>query len=106
MCRFENLKMIFSKNFFLKTKKIIMPLCIMHGALCMILFSSCKVNYSMSGASISPDIKTFTVKYFQKTVALGPSSLSQTLTEKLKDKFLTQTNLRLADKDPDLIFEG
>ena len=73
---------------------------------CFIILSSCKVNYSMSGASISPDIKTFNVKYFQKTSALGPSSLSQLLTEKLKDKFLSQTNLKLTDKDPDLIFEG
>ena len=60
----------------------------------------------MSGASVSPDVKTFTVKYFQKTASLGPSSLSQTLTEKLKDRFLSQTNLKLNDKDPDLIFEG
>jgi hypothetical protein len=60
----------------------------------------------MSGASIAPDIKTFNVKYFQKTSALGPSLLSQTLTEKLKDKFLSQTTLKLADKEPDLIFEG
>jgi hypothetical protein len=60
----------------------------------------------MSGASISPDTKTFTVKYFEKTSALGPSSLSQAFTEKLKDKFLSQTNLKLAVKDADLIFEG
>ncbi len=60
----------------------------------------------MTGASISPDIKTFTVKYFQKTSALGPSLLSQTFTEKLKDKFISQTSLKLVDKDPDLIFEG
>jgi len=60
----------------------------------------------MSGASISPDIKTFTVKYFQKTSALGPSSLSQTFTEKLKDRFISQTSLKLVEKDPDLIFEG
>jgi hypothetical protein len=60
----------------------------------------------MSGASISPDIKTFNVKYFQKTSALGPSLLSQTFTEKLKDKFISQTTLKLTDKNPDLIFEG
>jgi len=72
----------------------------------LISLPSCKVSYSMSGASVSPDVKTFTVKYFQKTSALGPSSLSQILTEKLKDRFLSQTTLKLADKDPDLIFEG
>lgn len=68
--------------------------------------TSCKVNYSMSGASISPEVKTFTVKYFQKNSALGPPSLSQLLTEKLKDRFVSQTTLKLSDKEPDLIFEG
>ena len=60
----------------------------------------------MTGASIAPDIKTFQVKYFQKTAPLGPSLLSQAFTEKLKDKFLTQTNLKLSELDPDLVFEG
>jgi len=73
---------------------------------CFLILPSCKVNYSLSGASISPDTKTFNVKYFQKASALGPSSMSQDFTEKLKDKFLTQTTLKLADKEPDLIFEG
>ena len=70
------------------------------------LIASCKVNYSMSGASIAPDVRTFHIKYFQKTAALGPSFLSQEFSEKLKDKFLSQTNLKLSDKDPDLVFEG
>ena len=60
----------------------------------------------MSGASIAPDVRTFHIKYFQKTAALGPSFLSQEFSEKLKDKFLSQTNLKLSDKDPDLVFEG
>jgi hypothetical protein len=69
-------------------------------------FSSCKVSYSLSGASISPDVKTFTVKYFTKTASLGPASLSQTFTEKLKDKFVSQTNLAMAERNGDLTFEG
>ena len=68
--------------------------------------SSCKVNYSMTGASISPDVKTITVKYFQKSAALGPASLSQAFTEKLKEKFLSQTSLSSVDRDGDLTFEG
>ena len=67
---------------------------------------SCKVGYSFSGASISPEVKTFTVKFFTKTAALGPASLSQNFTEKLKDKFISQTSLALADKNGDLTFEG
>ncbi len=70
------------------------------------IFSSCKVGYSFSGASISPEIKTFTVKFFTKTASLGPASLSQTFTEKLKDKFISQTNLANIEKNGDLVFEG
>ena len=73
--------------------------------LCTIL-PSCKVGYSFSGASISPDVKTFSVKYFAKTASLGPASLSQKFTEKLKDKFISQTSLSNADKNADLTFEG
>ena len=72
----------------------------------LISLGSCKVNYSLSGASISPEVKTITVKYFQKTAALGPASLSQTLTEALKDKFISQTNLNVVDREGDLTFEG
>lgn len=73
----------------------------------LILFSNaCKVNYSMTGASISPDVKTIDIRYFQKTAALGPSNLSQTFTEKLKDKFLTGTSLSLANANGDLTLEG
>ncbi len=66
----------------------------------------CKVNYSMSGASLAPDVKTLAVKYFTKTATLGPSTLSQEFTEKLKEKFLTQTNLSLVNGSADLTLEG
>jgi hypothetical protein len=78
-------------------------------AACAVLFaclSSCKVSYSFTGASISPEIKTFTVKPFSKTASLGPASLRQTLTEKLKDKFISQTSLAPVDQNGDLVFEG
>jgi hypothetical protein len=73
---------------------------------CTLILSSCKVNYSLSGASISPDTKTVAVKYFTKTASLGPASMSQTFTEKLKDKFLSQTSLAVVDRNADLTFEG
>ncbi len=60
----------------------------------------------MTGASISPDAKTINIRYFQKTAALGPSSLSQTFTEKLKDKFLTGTSLAFTNANGDLTLEG
>lgn len=68
--------------------------------------TGCKVNYSLSGASISPDVKTIAVRYFSKTAALGPSSLSQQFTEALKEKFISQTSLSIAEKGADLTLEG
>lgn len=72
----------------------------------LIIINGCKVNYSMSGASISPDVKTISIRYFTKTSSLGPSSLSQVFTEQLKDKFLTQTNLSITNENADLTLEG
>jgi hypothetical protein len=72
----------------------------------LLLFNSCKVNYSLSGASISPDVKTINIKYFPKTATLGPPSLSQVFTEKLKDKFLNQTKLDIINGKADITIEG
>ena len=74
----------------------------------LILFTAggCKVNYTMSGASIAPDVKTISIKYFTKTSSLGPVSLSQEFTERLKEKFLTQTKLTITNGIADLILEG
>jgi hypothetical protein len=62
--------------------------------------------YSFTGASISPDDKTVTVQYFPNNAPLIQPSLSQVFTEKLKDKFVSQTNLNLVNKGGDLYFEG
>ncbi|MFM7217760.1 MAG: LptE family protein [Flavobacteriales bacterium] len=71
-----------------------------------LLLTSCKVNYSLSGASISPEIKTLTVNYFNKTAALGPPALGQFFTEKLKQKFVSQTSLSPVERGGDVLFEG
>ena len=60
----------------------------------------------MTGASISPDVKTFTIKYFPKTAPLGPATLGQVFTESLREKFLSQTSLAPVESDGDLFFEG
>lgn len=74
----------------------------------LILFlsaSGCGV-YSFSGASISPDVKTFSVQFFPNRAQLVQPLLSQAFTEKLKEKFISQTNLRQLDRNGDLQFEG
>lgn len=62
--------------------------------------------YSFSGASISPEVKTFSVLFFPNRAQLVQPLLSQAFTEKLKEKFISQTNLRQLDRSGDLQFEG
>ena len=62
--------------------------------------------YSFTGASSSPDIKSVSVAYFPNRAALMLPSLSQVFTEKMKDKFVSQTNLTLVKSSGDLQFEG
>ena len=67
---------------------------------------SCKVNYSFTGTSIPPEVKTVSVKTFQSVAPLTNVNLTLTFTEALKDKFISQTNLNLVAQNGDLQFEG
>jgi hypothetical protein len=75
-----------------------------------ILFSIVNIEgcgvYSFTGASIAPEIKTISIKYFPNRAALIQPTLSQAFTEKLKEKFISQTNLRLITDNADLKLEG
>ena len=66
---------------------------------------SCGI-YSFNGASISSEIKTININYFKNTASTIQPTLSQTLTEKLKDYFTQQTNLKIDENNGDLIFNG
>ena len=68
------------------------------------LSNSCGV-YSFTGASIPVKAKTVSVTYFTSS-ANSPSSLNQTITEGLKDLFLSQTDLNLTELEGDLSFSG
>lgn len=70
------------------------------------ILSGCKVSYSFSGASISADTKTISVAYFPNRAPIVNPTLSQELTEKLKDKFISQTSLNMVSGEGDLSFDG
>jgi hypothetical protein len=72
----------------------------------LIAIAACKINYSFTGASISPEIKTVSIEYFPNHALLVNPSLSQYFTEELKDRFVNQTNLELVTEDGDLQFSG
>ena len=75
--------------------------------LILILFTtSCSVKYSLTGASISPDTKTFQVNYFQNNAALIEPGIERDFTLALQDIILNQTNLDLVKSNGDIIYEG
>mgnify|MGYP005848127335 CR=1 FL=1 len=70
------------------------------------IFTGCKVTYSFSGASISPEVKTLSVQYFQNRANLVQPGLSQLITDALIDKCKAQTNLKIVNGLGDVNFEG
>ena len=68
--------------------------------------TSCKVGYSFTGASISPDVKTINVQYFTNTAATIVPTLSRTLTDALRDYYTSQTSLHTVDRNGDLEVTG
>ena len=76
-------------------------------ALCLtaLIVHSCGI-YSFTGTSIQPDVKTITINYFEyKALKVNPS-LSNDLTEAMKDKFRKLTKLEQVDIDGDLEISG
>lgn len=66
----------------------------------------CKISYSFSGASISPEVKTISIQYFQNRASLVQPTLSQYITDELTDKCQAQTNLAFGEDVGDVNFEG
>ena len=70
-----------------------------------LLVHSCGI-YSFTGTSIQPDVKTITINYFEyKALKVNPT-LSNSMTESLKDKFRKMTRLEQVDMDGDLEITG
>ena len=64
------------------------------------------VKYSLSGASIPPDAKTFSVAYFPNNATMVAPILSSTLTDALVDMFTRRTRLMQVEEGGDFAFEG
>ncbi len=90
------------KDKFIKRRFLLIVVAIVLGA----FVQGCKVNYSFTGANLSPDIKTFTVYYFPNRARLVNPTLSQNFTERLKAKLQRQTSLDELEDGGDIEFEG
>ncbi|MBR5770472.1 MAG: LptE family protein [Alistipes sp.] len=77
-------------------------------AISLCVTSSCgyKVTYNLSGGSIPPEAKTFSVAYFPNNAPMVAPTLSNVLTEGLRDKFSRQTRLQQVEEGGDFAFEG
>ncbi len=67
---------------------------------------SCSVSYTLSGASIAPDVKTVSVQHFINRAPLSAANIEQYITDELKDKFKSQTSLTVVNDMGHLNFEG
>lgn len=72
--------------------------------------NSCKlasITYNMTGGSLNPEIKTFSVDYFPNKAPLVVPYLSSLFTERLTDYMRQKTGLsQLTDNNGDIRFEG
>ena len=68
--------------------------------------TGCKVNYSFSGASISTEVKTISVKFFPNRARIVNPTLSQEFTDALNDRIRGQTGLVFMNDGGDVSFEG
>lgn len=62
--------------------------------------------YSFTGASIPPEAKTISIGYFVNNATLVEPTLSQLITDGLRDRFLSQTTLSLVNENGDLQLTG
>ena len=70
------------------------------------LIVSCSVNYSFTGASISPEVKTYSIIDFPNVAPLMSTTLAPTFTTALMDKMARSTSLSQIRSDGDMSFEG
>lgn len=71
----------------------------------LFVISGCGV-YSFTGASIDPNVKTYSVHPFTNQAAIVVPSLANSLTEALRFKFITSTNLKQLESGGDLEFQA
>ncbi len=71
-----------------------------------LVYVSCKISYSFSGASISPEVKTYSVYDIPNRARIVNPTLSDYISEQLRNKFTRQTSLEYLKENGDLEFEA
>ncbi|MFT5723849.1 MAG: hypothetical protein ACI9JN_000966 [Bacteroidia bacterium] len=68
-------------------------------------WTSCGI-YSLNGVTFPDTIKTVSIDFIENNAPIVAPNLSPTLTEKLRNKFLTQTSLNLVPENGDFAIAG
>jgi len=73
-----------------------------------LLLSGCSVNYSFTGISLDPSIKTIYIPNFVNRSGNGPPVIGQNFTERLKEYYQQNSSLKIVSSEAaaDLIAEG
>lgn len=71
----------------------------------MFVFNSC-ITYKFTGASIPVSAKTISIDYIENNADFVNPTLSEILTQALRDRFSSQSSLTLISGGGDLQFEG
>lgn len=72
----------------------------------LLLLQSCKISYSFSGTSIQPDVNSITINYIEYRAMRVNPSLSNDLTEAIRNQFRRMTRLEQVEVDGDMELSG
>jgi len=72
----------------------------------LILMQACSMSLSFSGGNVNANAKTISVHFIKNNATLVIPTLSQELTDAIKDKFTSQTRLNLVSNGGDLDISG
>lgn len=78
---------------------------IIFSLLLLVSLSGCG-NYTFTGASLGPDVKTISIDNFFNDANGGPPNMSQLFTEEIRDYYQANTNLAVVPENGDLLLEG
>lgn len=70
----------------------------------LLVCSGCKVSFT--GVAVQPDVKTLTIEQFDNNAPLSLPTLSQVVSNAVRDKFINQSRLALAPTGGDLRIRG
>lgn len=77
-----------------------------HFLIFMVAVFSLQCRYSFTGVSVDNALDTFSVELFQNTAQIVVPGLNAQFTEQLRNRFATQTSMRLVQYNGNIQFSG